>query len=81
MSRERTLPTLRHSMDASATHFSSDRVPRCASCHDVIGVYEPLVRVFEDSVQHASRAAEPLLGSSGECLYHLGCYELLDRDL
>ena len=69
------------SMEASATHISSECVPRCGSCHDVIGVYEPLVRVFQGSVHHTSRAAEPLLGCSGERWYHLGCYESLDGEL
>jgi hypothetical protein len=68
-------------MEASATQFPSECVPRCGSCHDVIGVYEPLVRVSGGSVQYTSRAAGPLLGCSGERLYHLGCYESLDRDL
>jgi hypothetical protein len=68
-------------MEASASHFSSECVPRCGSCDDVIGVYEPLVRVFHGSVQHTSRAAEPLRESSGERLYHLGCYESLGREL
>jgi hypothetical protein len=68
-------------MDASANHLSPGSVPRCGACNDVIGVYEPLVRVHEDSVRHTSRAAEPLLRGLGECWYHLGCYESLDHEL
>ncbi len=67
-------------MEASAHHLSSDGVPRCGECNDVIGVYEPLVVVFEGSVRHTSRAAEPLR-YSGEHWYHRGCYESLDHDL
>ena len=81
MSGELTPPTLTHSMEASAAHFSSDCVPRCGLCNDVIGVYEPLVRVWQGSVRHTSRAAEPRLRRLGERWYHLGCYESLDREL
>jgi hypothetical protein len=67
-------------MEASANHPSSGGVPRCGVCNDVIGVYEPLVRVLEDSVRHTSRAAEPLHPYAGERLYHLACYESLDHE-
>jgi hypothetical protein len=68
-------------MEASANHSSSGGVPRCGACNDVIGVYEPLVRVLEGSVRHTSRAAAPLLPCARERLYHLACYELLDHEL
>jgi hypothetical protein len=67
-------------MEALATHSCPDRVPLCGSCHDVIGVYEPLVRVFQGCVSHTSRAAEPLPQRSGERWYHLGCYQSLDEE-
>ena len=67
-------------MDPPANYLSPDGVPRCGACNDVIGVYEPLVHVFESSVRHTSRAAEPGLSFSGEGWYHLACYESLDRE-
>ena len=68
-------------VEATANHLSSDGAPRCGACNDVIGVYEPLVRVIDGSVRHTSRAAEPLLPYPGERLYHLGCYESLEDEL
>jgi hypothetical protein len=67
-------------MEGSANHPSFRGVPRCGACDDVIGVYEPLVRVLEASVRRTSRAADPLLPSPGERWYHLGCYESLDLE-
>ena len=63
------------SMDRLQQRLS--RIPRCGACSVVIGVYEPLVRVLEDSICHTSRAAEPDLHYSGEGWYHLGCFESL----
>ena len=48
-------------------------VPRCEACHDVIGVYEPLMHMGSDCARRSSRAAEPEICSSGVC-YHLDCY-------
>jgi len=82
----RTDDVRRHSADANpsvaatANHLSSWSGPRCGACNDVIGVYEPLVRVIDGSVRHTSRAAEPRLPQSGERWYHLGCYESLDDE-
>lgn len=50
-------------------------LPRCTSCDDVIGVYEPLVHRCGEFVRRTSRAVEPgVVACEGEC-YHLGCYE------
>jgi hypothetical protein len=68
-------------MEPAANQLSASGVPRCGACHDVIGVYEPLVRVLEGFVRYTSRAAEPLLSESGERWYHVGCYESLDYEL
>jgi hypothetical protein len=68
------------SVEAKANHLSSGGGPRCGACHDVIGVYEPIVRVIDGSVHHTSRAAEPRLPQTGERWYHLGCYESLDDE-
>ena len=67
-------------MEASANDPGPNGVPRCEACYDVIGVYEPLVRVLEGSVRRTSRAAESLLSYAGERWYHLGCYESLDHE-
>jgi hypothetical protein len=61
-------------MDGSAEHFARNDVPRCGVCRDVIGVYEPLVRVLDGSVYETSRAAEPHLEDAGEPWYHRSCY-------
>jgi hypothetical protein len=47
--------------------------PRCASCGDVIGVYEWLVCVIEGVARKTSRAAEPQLVSARGACYHVGC--------
>ena len=55
-------------------------VLRCQSCGEVIGVYEPLVRLLDGCANESSRALEP--GSSeryGEH-YHRACYERLEND-
>ena len=52
-------------------------MPRCVTCEDVIGVYEPLVHIDRGLARRTSRAAEPgVTDSSGQC-YHLDCYERL----
>ena len=48
---------------------------RCALCHEVIGVYEPLVHVLGELAWRTSRAAEPGLAAGGGELYHAACYE------
>jgi hypothetical protein len=68
-------------VEATTNHLSFSGVPRCGACNDVIGVYEPLVRVLEDSVRHTSRAAEPLLPCAGERWYHRACHESLEHEL
>lgn len=57
---------------------SGDQPPRCAACHDVIGVYEPVVHVFKGLVWRTSRAAEPGVGTAAGERYHLGCYEHME---
>ena len=49
---------------------------RCQDCGDVIGVYEPLVRLRENGPHTTSIAAEPELLITSEGCYHGGCYEL-----
>jgi hypothetical protein len=51
------------------------RASRCISCHDVIGVYEPMVVVDHAGVRRTSRAAEPGGQQAGEARYHGACYE------
>lgn len=47
----------------------------CDFCGEVIGVYEPLIHVFENSARRTSRAAEPDVSSLKGDRYHLDCYE------
>jgi hypothetical protein len=80
MARGHEWPTLPITVEGSPTHVTSNSVPRCGACGDVIGVYEPLVRVLDGSVRHTSRAADPVLPYAGERWFHGGCYESLDLD-
>jgi hypothetical protein len=50
-----------------------DAPPVCERCGDVIGVYEPMIRVVDGSVVKTSRAAEVSKGGRGAS-YHLACY-------
>jgi hypothetical protein len=50
--------------------------PRCRSCGEAIGVYEPVVHVADSLVRRTSRGAEPeVCRGSGSC-YHESCYDL-----
>jgi len=49
--------------------------PSCARCEDVIGVYEPLVKVAGDMAYRTSRAAEPTIAAEDGLLYHGHCYD------
>jgi hypothetical protein len=55
---------------------------RCASCGEVIGVYEPLVHVVAGIAQRTSRAADPqLAGSEAGACYHVSCSDLDTTDV
>ena len=46
----------------------------CDHCHELIGVYEPIVVVSDGEARETSRAAEPAIASEpGKC-YHRDCY-------
>lgn len=51
-------------------------LPRCEHCGEVIGVYEPLVRILDGRPHHTSRALEPS-SQDGEH-YHRACFERLE---
>lgn len=53
---------------------------RCAHCSDVIGVYEPLVRVLNGRTYETSRALQPVSCDQGAEHYHRACYERLGED-
>ncbi len=53
---------------------------RCDHCGDVIGVYEPLVRVLDGRAYESSRAREPACPTGGGEHYHRACYEGLSED-
>ena len=48
-------------------------MPKCHQCGEVIGVYEPLVRLVDGQPCETSRAREPQAGSLGERCYHRTC--------
>ena len=51
-----------------------DAAPRCTGCGEVIGVYEPLVRVLDGRARITSRAAEHDACRADEACFHAGCY-------
>jgi hypothetical protein len=53
-----------------------DDLWRCAHCHDVIGVYEPLVMVEGAGTRTSGRLQEPPEPAAGAAPYHAGCHEL-----
>jgi hypothetical protein len=53
---------------------------RCADCGEVIGVYEPLVRLLDGRVCESSRALEPASSDRGGEHFHRVCYERLSED-
>ena len=65
-------------MQPQSDQLSPNGAPRCVACHDVIGVYEPMVQVFDELARLTSRAAEPRIECSGSRCYHLGCYRALE---
>jgi hypothetical protein len=51
-----------------------NRTPTCSHCHDVIGVYEPMVVVIDGQANTTSRALEQDAQCAGDW-YHHDCYE------
>ncbi len=49
--------------------------PTCDRCAGVIGVYEPIVAVFDGRARETSRVVEPEIGSHHSELFHRACYE------
>lgn len=47
---------------------------RCQHCGGVIGVYEPLVALFDGRARTTSRLAEPEIGATASEHYHRACY-------
>jgi hypothetical protein len=54
--------------------------PLCDHCKEVIGVYEPLVRVTDGQVHEGSRALEPTSSDGEGQHYHRACFERLDDE-
>ncbi len=53
---------------------------RCDHCGEVIGVYEPLVRVLDGRAYESSRASEPACSGRGGEHYHRACYDHVSED-
>jgi hypothetical protein len=73
-------PGVVHAVPAPLTRrppFGSPDPPRCRHCGDVIGVYEPYVRVAEDEIAVSSRVADAGAPTEGH-LYHFDCYAELE---
>lgn len=47
--------------------------PICAICHDIVGVYEPVLVVGQEPPQPTSLASQPQLSNNGCQLVHLAC--------
>jgi hypothetical protein len=55
-------------------------VLRCASCGEVIGIYEPLVVLENRTARHTACAAQPqLLAHETGTFYHGSCYTASDQ--
>lgn len=55
---------------------------RCASCGEVIGVYEPLVHLIDGIAHRTSRAADPQLArTEAGAYYHVACSYLDTTDV
>jgi hypothetical protein len=52
----------------------------CRRCGEVIGVYEPLVRVLDGCAQESSRAVEGFSSDRANEHYHCACYALLSEE-
>jgi hypothetical protein len=52
--------------------------PRCATCGDVIGVYELLVHIVDDQARETSRAAEDAEWYPAGACWHVACYTAVD---
>lgn len=52
----------------------------CRHCGQVIGVYEPLIRLVGGRAQETSRVLDPEVAEVDGCCYHRACYERLDVD-
>jgi hypothetical protein len=46
----------------------------CDRCHDVIGIYEPVVIVVDGEARETSRAAEPAIVAKATERYHRSCH-------
>ena len=77
----RTPPIVTVTMEPSSDQPLAPPFPRCGACRDVIGVYEPMVHVFDGLARRTSLAAEPQIECSGDGCYHLGCYGALGDGL
>ena len=52
----------------------------CLHCGQVIGVYEPLIRLVEGRAQETSRVLDPQVAEAEGHCYHRACYERLGVD-
>lgn len=48
---------------------------RCASCDEIIGVYEPMVILLPSGSRTTSRAAERDLADVPEARFHQACFD------
>ena len=62
----------------SSARRTGGALPRCQTCGDVIGVYEPIVLVEPPGRRETSLAAEPDLGYSALACHHRTCVDELD---
>ena len=61
------------------TQPETHRLPRCAHCGDVIGVYEPMVMLTGSEALHTSYAAQPDLSPHSD-YYHGACHAQRQED-
>ena len=61
------------------TQPETHRLPRCAHCGDVIGVYEPMVMLTGSEALHTSYAGQPDLSLHSD-YYHGACHAQRQED-
>jgi len=75
----RYLPASPGTKASRDTLRETHRLPSCAHCGDVIGVYEPMVMLTGGEELQTSYAAQPDLSPHGE-YYHRACHAQRQED-
>ena len=82
MARTPDLASMAVEMDGLEQGALANARLRCASCGEIIGVYEPLVHVVGGIAHRTSRAADPQLTvNQPDACFHLACRDPGDAEM